>query len=289
MWLECDEVVGQARRDLEGQLGVVEVRFDPGFGESAPMRCVEELSGLGLSAEDLAPVGLGSEQRVQCSFVLFEVAVFGMEADLQGHALDPVDMAPAQDLGLEVRPGGFLGTEPDLDAAPMCAGAVLAQVIGQQRPHDIVDLVEQRNLHDRSLAWRRRSSQPDPRSASVTTAPARHLRWQNPGGAMGAPMTNATLSGRFALMCRNITPLRGLEPVATEEEIRAAALQFVRKVGGLSSVSAANQDVVDRAVDDISATVERLLEELPPRKAPPKTEPPLRRIAAKKAAAASGA
>jgi hypothetical protein len=84
-------------------------------------------------------------------------------------------------------------------------------------------------------------------------------------------------------MCRNITPLRGLEPVATEEEIRAAALQFVRKVGGLSSVSAANQEAVDRAVEEIAATTERLIEELPERKVPPKTVPPMRRIAAAKA------
>ena len=81
-------------------------------------------------------------------------------------------------------------------------------------------------------------------------------------------------------MCRNTTPLRRLEPVATLDEIEAAALQFVGKVGGLSSVSAATQDAVDRAVGEITAATVRLLEELPPRKVPPKTEPPLRRRAA---------
>ena len=81
-------------------------------------------------------------------------------------------------------------------------------------------------------------------------------------------------------MCRNITPLRGLEPVATLDEIEAAALRFVRKVGGLSSVSAITQDAVDRAVVEITGATVRLLDELPPRKAPPKTEPPLRRRAA---------
>lgn len=80
-------------------------------------------------------------------------------------------------------------------------------------------------------------------------------------------------------MCRNITPLRGLEPVATAEEIEAAALQFVRKVGGLSTVSSVTEDAVNAAVAEIAATTTRLLEELPPRKAPPKTEPPLRRRA----------
>ena len=80
-------------------------------------------------------------------------------------------------------------------------------------------------------------------------------------------------------MCRNITPLRGLEPVASPEEIRAAALQFVRKIGGIGTVSATMQGAVDRAVDDIAATTVRLLDELPPRKVPPKTIPPLRRKA----------
>jgi hypothetical protein len=80
-------------------------------------------------------------------------------------------------------------------------------------------------------------------------------------------------------MCRNITPLRGLEPPANREEVEAAALQYVRKVGSLSSVSAANQEAVDRAVERIAAATEDLLAELPERRVPPKTEPPLRRIA----------
>ena len=80
-------------------------------------------------------------------------------------------------------------------------------------------------------------------------------------------------------MCRNITALRGLEPPANPEEVEAAALQFVRKVGALSSVSEANRDAVERAVARISAATEDLIAELPERKVPPKTEPPLRRIA----------
>lgn len=81
-------------------------------------------------------------------------------------------------------------------------------------------------------------------------------------------------------MCRNITPLRGLEPAATPEEVEAAALQFVRKVGGISTVSARTEVAVQRAVDEITEITNRLLEELPPRKSPPKTLPPLRRRAA---------
>lgn len=81
-------------------------------------------------------------------------------------------------------------------------------------------------------------------------------------------------------MCRNITPLRGLEPAATVEEIEAAALQFVRKVGAISSVSARTEEAVNRAVSDITEITIRLLDELPERKVAPKTLPPLRRRAA---------
>ena len=78
-------------------------------------------------------------------------------------------------------------------------------------------------------------------------------------------------------MCRNITALRGLEPAATPEEIHAAALQYVRKVAGLSSVSETNRAAVEAAVAEIAATTTRLLADLPERKVPPKSLPPLRR------------
>ncbi len=78
-------------------------------------------------------------------------------------------------------------------------------------------------------------------------------------------------------MCRNITPLRGLVPPATADEVQAAALQYVRKVGSLSSISEANRPAVDRAVTRIAEATLELLEELPERRVPPRTEPPLRR------------
>jgi hypothetical protein len=87
-------------------------------------------------------------------------------------------------------------------------------------------------------------------------------------------------------MCRNITALRGLEPAATPEEIRAASLQYVRKVGGLSSISPVTQAAVDKAVTQIAAITTELLADLPERRTPPPTEPPLRRIAARRAAPA---
>lgn len=91
-------------------------------------------------------------------------------------------------------------------------------------------------------------------------------------------------------MCRNITTLRGLVPPATEEEVEAAARQFVRKVTGIQRTSAATEEPFERAVAEVSAVVARLLDELPERRQPPTTVPPLRReevrarIAAREAA-----
>ena len=80
-------------------------------------------------------------------------------------------------------------------------------------------------------------------------------------------------------MCRNITTLRGLEPAATPEEIEAGARQYVRKISGVQKTSAATEEAVERAVAEITEITTRLLAELPPRKQPPTTEPPLRRLA----------
>nr|WP_090274641.1 DUF2277 domain-containing protein [Mycolicibacterium komanii]CRL67578.1 hypothetical protein CPGR_00659 [Mycolicibacterium komanii] len=78
-------------------------------------------------------------------------------------------------------------------------------------------------------------------------------------------------------MCRNITELRGLEPAATDEEIEAAARQYIRKVSGITRPTAANVDAFEAAVAEVTATTGRLLSSLPPRRQPPKTVPPLRR------------
>ena len=63
-------------------------------------------------------------------------------------------------------------------------------------------------------------------------------------------------------MCRNIRPLHNFEPPATEDEVRAAALQYVRKVSGSSKPSQANAEAFERAVDAVAAASERLLAEL---------------------------
>lgn len=63
-------------------------------------------------------------------------------------------------------------------------------------------------------------------------------------------------------MCRNIRPLFNFEPPATEDEVRAASLQFVRKVSGCPKPSGANEAAFDRAVDRVTSTVQELLDSL---------------------------
>jgi hypothetical protein len=82
-------------------------------------------------------------------------------------------------------------------------------------------------------------------------------------------------------MCRNITTLRGLEPAATDEEIEAAARQYVRKVSGVQKTSDRTEAAFEKAVRRITLATEELLAQLPPRQTPPPTLPPLRRIAAR--------
>ena len=63
-------------------------------------------------------------------------------------------------------------------------------------------------------------------------------------------------------MCRNIKTLHNFEPAATDDEVRAAALQYVRKVSGSTKPSKANEEVFARAVDEIAHITAHLLEDL---------------------------
>lgn len=85
-------------------------------------------------------------------------------------------------------------------------------------------------------------------------------------------------------MCRNIRQLHNYEPPATGDEVRASALQYVRKVSGSTKPSRANTEAFDRAVDEVAAVTERLLDALVT-KAPPKN----REVEAAKARARSAA
>jgi len=85
-------------------------------------------------------------------------------------------------------------------------------------------------------------------------------------------------------MCRNIRTLHNFEPPATEDEIRASSLQYVRKISGFTKPSQANAEAFDRAVDEVAAITHRLLDELVTN-APPKD----REVEAEKAKARSAA
>ena len=63
-------------------------------------------------------------------------------------------------------------------------------------------------------------------------------------------------------MCRNIRTLFNFEPPATDEEVRAASLQFVRKLSGYNAPSQANADAFERAVRDVTASARRLVDAL---------------------------
>jgi len=72
------------------------------------------------------------------------------------------------------------------------------------------------------------------------------------------------VTGRHSIgrMCRNIHTLHNFEPPATEDEVRAAALQYVRKISGSAKPSQANAAAFERAVDEVASATERLLESL---------------------------
>jgi hypothetical protein len=85
-------------------------------------------------------------------------------------------------------------------------------------------------------------------------------------------------------MCRNIRTLHNFEPPATEDEIRASSIQYVRKISGFTKPSQANAEAFDRAVDEVADVTRRLLGELVTN-APPKD----REVEAAKAKARSAA
>jgi hypothetical protein len=85
-------------------------------------------------------------------------------------------------------------------------------------------------------------------------------------------------------MCRNIRTLHNFDPPATEDEIRASAIQYVRKISGFSKPSQVNSEAFERAVDEVTAISTRLLGELVTN-APPKD----REVEAAKAKARSAA
>jgi hypothetical protein len=88
-------------------------------------------------------------------------------------------------------------------------------------------------------------------------------------------------------VCRNITTLRGLQPEATEDEIEAAARQYVRKVSGVQATSSHTEEPFELAVRRVAEATADLLGALPPRRQPPPTLPPLRRLRTRERPAAT--
>lgn len=79
---------------------------------------------------------------------------------------------------------------------------------------------------------------------------------------MGEGETDAAGRRIVGAMCRNIHTLHNFEPAATDDEVRAAALQYVRKIAGTTKPSKANQQAFDRAVDEIAHATQHLLDDL---------------------------
>lgn len=78
-------------------------------------------------------------------------------------------------------------------------------------------------------------------------------------------------------MCRNIKTLANFAPPATDDEIRASALQFVRKLSGTTRPSRANEETFNRAVDEVTAAARRLVDELETSAAPRNREQEMRK------------
>jgi hypothetical protein len=103
---------------------------------------------------------------------------------------------------------------------------------------------------------------------AVRRATGDHEREPTPAEAAGRKARGDGRS-KLARMCKNIRTLHNFEPPATHEEIRASALQYVRKISGYNKPSRANAEAFDRAVDAVAAASSQLLSELVT-SAPPK-------------------
>ena len=84
-------------------------------------------------------------------------------------------------------------------------------------------------------------------------------------------------------MCRNIKVLANFEPPASDDEVRAAALQFVRKISGSTRPSKANEAAFDRAVEEVTASARRLLDSMETKAAPRDRETEARKARARSA------
>src|SRR5579871_5760054 len=105
--------------------------------------------------------------------------------------------------------------------------------------------------------------------AGLAAAEALFALWRRPGSGYHPARIDHEVAAREPPMCRNIRTRFNFEPPATEEEIRASSVQFVRKLSGFAHPSKANEAAFERAVDEVAAAARRLLNSLdtasPPR------------------------
>lgn len=79
-------------------------------------------------------------------------------------------------------------------------------------------------------------------------------------------------------MCRNIKTLANFEPPATDDEVRASALQYVRKLSGTTHPSRANEEAFNRAVEEITASARRLIDSIQTKSSPRNRDDELRKV-----------
>ena len=133
-----------------------------------------------------------------------------------------------------------------------------------------IDALQSKAVVPEPLAYVAVPSKMKPRITHVGGRDDPRLPWSPNGYRIGwlagwGAITMAARSNRIVLrtkvvyMCRNIRPLFNFEPPASEEEIRASALQFVRKVSGFAKPSHANAEAFDHAVDEVTEAARRLI------------------------------
>src|SRR5690349_23945345 len=124
----------------------------------------------------------------------------------------------------------------------------------------VVGRIDMRHVDKSKRGRKTIVARPDP-SITIQTAFGAYLTGRE-GLRRSIFETHPPLSKESFFMCRNIKTLANFDPPATDDEIRASALQFVRKLSGTSRPSRANEAVFNQAVDDVTAIARRLVHSL---------------------------
>src|SRR6476646_6322851 len=119
------------------------------------------------------------------------------------------------------------------------------------------------------MSWSCRRAPPDAATYSCAVTASARSSTAARGRRQSVSSDMSAQQGYRPRMCRNIRPLYNFAPPASEDEIRASALQFVRKTSGFQKPSKANEAVFNRAIDEITAVTKRMIDDLVTN-APPK-------------------